>query len=97
MKENKNIVELSKKITFEGKEYSEIDLSKLDELTTADLIQAQKILTRMGSVATVLETDYQYTMIIAHLATKLPLEFFDALPAKDGVKVKNRVSGSFFG
>ena len=59
MKDNKNIVELSKKMTFEGKEYTEVDLSALDELTTADLIQAQKMLTRMGGVASVLETDYQ--------------------------------------
>lgn len=38
----------------------------------------------------------QYLFTCASFATGLPLEFFQRLPAKDAVSVKNAVSGSFF-
>lgn len=92
----KNVIEFAKPFTFEGKEYKSVDLSGIDELSTADLIQAQSRMERSGTQSVLPELNYLYICIICSLATKLPEEFFKALPAKEGIKLKNAVSSSFF-
>ena len=91
--ENQYIVRLKKPYMFEGTEYKEIDLSGLEELTTMDLKLADKMYNATGTFALVKETDVTYCTIIAHLATKMPIEFFDNLPAHEGFMVKTRITG----
>lgn len=43
-KDKKNVMKLHKEVDFEGKKYTEIDLSGLDEMTTNDLIQARRLM-----------------------------------------------------
>lgn len=92
----KAIVTFNKPFTFEGKEYKSVDLSGIDTLSTADLITAQSRMERSGTTSVLPEINYFYICIICSLATKLPEEFFKALPAKEGIKLKNAVSANFF-
>jgi hypothetical protein len=96
-KENPYIITLSKPYKFEDKEYTEIDLSGLENLSTGDLMKAEQAWTRKGNAAMKLETNMAYTMEIAALATQKPIEFFERLPKKDGIAVKVLVQQDFFG
>ena len=82
-----------KPFNFEGKEYKEVDLSNIENLATKDLIEADKIFNNTGQVALMNEMATGYTCIIASKATELPIEFFENLPAREGLKVKNKVMG----
>lgn len=96
-KENELIIELSQPYSFEGEEYKQIDLSELESFTANDMIAAQRIFDRGGAVSVLPEMNLEYACIVAARVTKKPVEFFKGLPAKDAVKVKNRVSAYFFG
>ena len=62
--------------TFEGKEYDGVDLSALDNMTTAQLIQCDRIFESSGSVSALKELNVEYACIVAAEATGLPVEFF---------------------
>lgn len=89
-------ITFEKPYKFEGKEYTEIDLSGLDNLSTADLIAAQSRMERSGTQSVMPELNYLYICIVCSIATKLPEEFFKGLPAKEGIKLKNAVGANFF-
>ncbi|RDY30289.1 phage tail assembly protein [Lachnotalea glycerini] len=95
--ENERIVQFSRPYSFEGKEYEEIDLTGLDNLTASDMIAAQKVLERSGSFSVMPEMSLEYACIIAASATSQPVEFFKGLSPKDAIKIKNRVTGFFYG
>ena len=86
-------VVFNRPFNFEGKEYKEIDLSSIENLSTKDLIAADKIFNSTGQVALMNEMATGYTCIIAAKATDLPIEFFESLPIREGLKVKNKVMG----
>lgn len=92
---NEMKLKLSKEYDFEGQKISEIDLSGLDNLTAADMIQANKVLTNNGTVSVLPETTLEYDLIIAAGALKMPIEFFKQLKPKDAMALKNRVT-SFY-
>lgn len=95
--ENPLLLKLPVPYTFEGVCYTKLDLTGVENLTAADLIRASDIVERRKNRPTmVLELDMQYLFTCASFATGLPLEFYQKLPAKDAVAVKNAVSGSFF-
>lgn len=96
-KRNDKILKLSKTYQFEGNNISEIDLSRLEDMTAADMIAAQKILTANGSVSIMPENSLEYALILAARATDQPVEFYQSLTMRDAMKVKNRVSGFIFG
>lgn len=94
--ENEYVIVFNKPYTFEGKVYEKIDLSGLDNLTAADMMAANKVLDRSGSISFLPEMSLQYAVIIASKATKLPVEFFNGMHPKEAVKVKNRVVSFFY-
>jgi len=96
-KGNDKILKLSKTYQFEGNNISEIDLSRLEDMTAADMIAAQKILTANGSVSIMPENSLEYALILAARATDQPVEFYQSLTMRDAMRVKNRVSGFIFG
>jgi len=96
-KNEDRILKLANKYEFEGDTISELDFSDMDNISAKDMIQANNMLTRAGRVVAMPETDMQYVLFIAHLATHKPLEFFDMLKPRDAIKVKNKVTGYFFG
>lgn len=91
-----NVITFKKPYSFEGKEYKEVDLSGLENLTGKDLTDADRIFVSAGNVAPMNEMSIGYACIIAAKATGLPQEFFEGLPAKEIIKVKNEVMTFFF-
>ena len=92
------VLKLKKPYKFEGKEYTEIDLSGLEDLSAADMISVNKYLDRQSSGIQVMpEVSLEYACVLASKATKQPIEFFTGLSPKVAIKVKNRVMGFLFG
>jgi hypothetical protein len=88
--ESSTLVKFSKAYRFEGKDYTEVDLS------AEDMIAADRYLTRSGSFSVMPEMTLEYACFIAARAAKQPIEFFRGLPPKDALKVKNRVTSFFY-
>lgn len=91
--ESKNIIALPKKYIFEGKEYTEVDLSKMEKLRIRDAIEAQGKTT----AATLIETSREYNMLLASKAAELPIEFFECMSYVGAAKVTRAVQEYIFG
>lgn len=92
------VIKFRKPYYFEGKEYTELDLSGMDNMTGADMIAVNKIMQRSSAGIDVMpEVSVEYAFYFAAKAAKLPVEFFNGLPPKESMKVKNRVMGFLFG
>ena len=92
------VVRFKKPYHFEGKEYTEVDLSGMDDLTGADMIAVNKIMSRNSAGIDVMpEVSVEYAFYFAARAAKLPVEFFTNLPPRESMKIKNRVMGFLFG
>lgn len=81
----------SNTIEFEGQEHKEIDLD-LEALTGKDISQAKRIWAMDGNFSPVPAADMDFCAAIAAQASKLPMEFFDALPAREYTKLTQAVS-----
>ncbi len=90
------VIKFSNPYTFELETFNEIDLSKLDDLTTDDLMNAERIYTRSGGTSINPETSLLYSIILAHMASDKPIEFFGRLPAKEALKIKKEVYNFFY-
>ena len=98
LEERSMVIKFKKPYRFEGKEYTELDLSGMDDLTGADMIAVNKIMQRSsGGIDVMPEVSVEYAFYFAARATKLPVEFFTNLPPRESMKVKNRVMGFLFG
>ena len=88
-----HVIVLKKPHTWEQKEFQEIDLGGLDQLTIQDAIEAQRDLFGQQEVASSLlcETTTAFAMEIAAKASGLPIEFFKMLPINVGRQVKRDV------
>lgn len=96
--ENELLLKFRKPYLFEGKEYTEIDLSGMENMTAADMIAINKAMQRGSAGIDVMpEVSMEYATHFASKATKLPVEFFKNLPTKEAMKVKNCVMGFLFG
>ena len=92
------IITLNKPYTFERETYTELNREGLNDLTANDMIAVDKRLKRGAVGIDVMpEVSLEYAINIAARASKLPIEFFEGLPPKEAIKVKNRVMGFFFG
>lgn len=96
--EESMVIKFKKPYNFEGKEYTEIDLSCMEDMTGADMIAINKLMQRSSAGIDVMpEVSVEYALYFASRAAKLPVEFFTNLPPKEAMKVKNRVMGFLFG
>lgn len=90
-----------KPYTFEGKEYTSVDLSELDNWTGADIDKAKKSLKLMNGVdpqdMTLPESNSDYCRIVASMASGLPFEFFKNLRAPDSRALDVLIIGFFLG
>lgn len=91
------VIEFKKPFVFEGKTYTKIDLSPLEDITTSDMVAVSKYVggNVFGRTEMNPEFSLEYALHIAARATKMPIEFFMALRPNDGLKVKNRVLNFF--
>ena len=97
VEENPYLVKFKKPYTFEGTVYKDIDLSGLEELKAGDMIAVNKTIERGGTVNVLPEMSLEYACLISAKATRMPVEFFKALPPKEALKVKNRVTNFLYG
>lgn len=92
------VISFNKPYIFEGKEYKELDLTPLEDISAADMIAANKYMERTSTGINVMpEVSLEYACVLAAKACKLPVEFFTGLSPKEALKVKNRVVGFLFG
>lgn len=91
------LVKFSRSYTFEGKTYDEIDLSGMDDLTAKDMIEAEKYLFKTGTVSALPDQTVGYVCFIASRISGQPIEFFMGLSPRDMNRVKNKVTGFFYG
>lgn len=91
------VIQFKVPYTFECTEYKEIDLSRLDDLSTDDLLTAENMYIRSGGTSINPETTLLYSLILAHIASDKPFEFFGNLPAKEAMKIKGEVYRFFYG
>lgn len=88
----KGLVKFNKPFLFEGKTFTEIDLSGIENLTGQDLDDAENMLMRVNKPAMVPEMSMTYLLFLASRATGQPQEFFTQLRAQDSLKVKRTVT-----
>ena len=92
------LIKFRKPYLFEGKEYTELDLSCMEDMTATDMIALENQYgKRHPGINIMPEVTVEYAVMAAARAVKLPIEFFDELPQKETAKVKNRVMGFLFG
>lgn len=97
LEDNPHYVKFRKPYLFEGNRYDGIDLSGLESLTAQDMLEGEKHLARNGVMTALPEMTMEYVCFMAVLASDKPIEFFKGLPPKDAIKVKNRITGFFYG
>ena len=90
-------VRFHKPYLFEGNHYAGIDLKAIEDLTAKDMCEAEKYLSKKGTISPLPEMTMEYIGFIANRATGQPIEFFMQLPPKDATKVKNKVTSFFYG
>lgn len=92
------VIKLRKPYKFDGVEYTEIDLSGMEDLSGSDMIAINRIMNRTSPGIDVMpEVSMEYACHFAAKAAKQPVEFFTGLPAKELTRIKNRVMGFLFG
>ncbi|MCD8204721.1 MAG: phage tail assembly protein [Coprobacillus sp.] len=97
--ENPYLIKFDKPFTWEDKTYKEIDLSGLEDLTGQDMILVSRTIKKSGgnTDSAIPEASAEYAFLFAARATKMPVEFFQALPAKIALKVRVTVMNFFYG
>lgn len=95
--ENDFYIKFRKPYTFEGETFDGIDLSGLEDLSARDMIATQRTMEKSGSINVLPEMSLEYACLFAAKATGKPVEFFQELPPKEAIKVKNRVTNFFYG
>lgn len=63
--EEKLVIELTKEYMFEGKKYTKVDLTGLNNLTAEDMIAANRVLSRNGNVDFLQEMTLEYACVLA--------------------------------
>lgn len=93
------IVKFRRPYHFEGKEYTQVDLSGLEDVSAGALQNVGRALLkkRPGLNPSTIEMTMDYANMLAARVTSLPLEFFERLPGKEGMKIKTAVVGFLYG
>ena len=91
-KKNEYLVKMKKPVTFEGKQYEEIDLSCLENIRAADMIAVNRELSNGGNIDVNQEYTLEYALHIASRASGLPIDLFELLRPLPAMRVKRCVS-----
>lgn len=91
------VLKFGKPYVFDGKEYTEVDLSGLMDTTGADLAAVGKIVARTGITSPMPEMSVEFSQHMAARVSKKPVEFFQRMPARDAIRLKNMVTGFLYG
>lgn len=93
--DNPYLVVFGKPYTFEGKEYTQIDLSGMKGLRPSDFFDASKSFNMEEYINPRPEAEPKFCCDIAGRAAGLPVEFFEDLPIRDVRKIRNCVQDFF--
>ena len=93
------VLRFGKPYKFGGQEYNEVDLSGLEDVTAGALENVGKIAAKKnpGMNPALQEMSLTFCIYMAQRVAKLPLEFFEKLPAKEAIKLKTIVTGFLYG
>lgn len=93
------ILRFSKPYKFGGQEYTEVDLSGLEDVTAGVLESVGKITAKKnpGMNPALQEMSLTFCTYLAQRVAKLPLEFFEKLPAREAIKLKAMVTNFLYG
>ena len=93
------VLRFGKPYKFGGQEYTEVDLSGLEDVTAGGLENVGKIAAKKnpGMNPALQEMSLTFCTYLAQRVAKLPLEFFTGLPAKEAIKLKTMVTGFLYG
>ena len=91
------VLRFQKPYSFEGETFTEVDLSGLEDLSAADLCKVGKMVKKTDGLDPIAEMSLPYAIYMAARVTGKPLEFFQQLPAREAVKLKNLVVGFLYG
>ena len=93
------ILRFNKPYKFDGREYTEVDLSGLEDVTAGVLENVGKIAAKKnpGMNPALQEMSLTFCTYLAQRVAKLPLEFFTGLPAKEAIKLKALVTNFLYG
>lgn len=82
--------------TFEEKEYEEIEMD-LDGLKGSDMAAVKREWTKAGNFSPMPGTDMDFCAGVAAKASKLPIEFFEGMPARDFMNLSAMVTNFLHG
>ena len=93
------VLRFAKPYKFGGQEYTEVDLSGLEDVTAGVLENVGKIAAKKnpGMNPALQEMSLTFCTYLAQRVAKLPLEFFTGLPAKEAIKLKTLVTNFLYG
>ena len=93
------VLRFAKPYKFGGVEYTEVDLSGLEDVTAGVLENVGKITAKKnpGMNPALQEMSMTFCTYLAQRVAKLPLEFFTGLPAKEAIKLKTIVTNFLYG
>ncbi|MCI2105403.1 MAG: phage tail assembly protein [Intestinimonas sp.] len=93
------VLKFRKPYLFDSREYTEVDLSGLEDATAKDLEAVGRIMEKKvkGTNPATMEMTMDYTQLLANRITGLPLEFFKNLPAREAMTLKTTVVGFLYG
>ena len=92
------ILRFAKPYKFGGMEYTEVDLSGLEDVTAGTLESVGKIVAKKnpGMNPALQEMSLTFCTYLAQRVAKQPLEFFTGLPAKEAIKLKAMVTNFLY-
>ncbi|MEY8261017.1 phage tail assembly protein [Oscillospiraceae bacterium 50-60] len=93
------VLRFGKPYKFGGQEYTEVDLSGLEDVTAGVLENVGKIAAKKnpGMNPALQEMSLTFCTYLAQRVAKLPLEFFEKLPAREAIKLKALVTNFLYG
>ena len=93
------VLRFGKPYKFGGQEYTEVDLSGLEDVTAGVLENVGKIAAKKnpGMSPALQEMSLTFCTCLAQRVAELPLEFFEKLPAREAIKLKTMVTGFLYG
>lgn len=93
------VLKFAKPYVFGGQTYTQVDLSGLEDVTAGVLESVGKIVNKKnpGLNPALQEMTMPFCTHLAQRVAKLPLEFFEGLPAREGIKLKALVTNFLYG
>lgn len=88
-------IKLCKPFSFEGKEYTEVELKHLDEMTVKDVIEVQKETAANASATLATVSSTAFIIGLLARAAEMPVEFFKLMPMQSMKEARMEIMKRF--